>query len=74
MSGSKYPYRGCVLITRPHGQGWQVDLEIKGEVIPAVYTNSQAASKEQAVQEATKAANLIISSRERFTTTDYGSG
>jgi hypothetical protein len=47
-------------------------LEIEGDVIPAIYTNSEAGSKEQAVQEATKVANLIISSRERSTTADHG--
>jgi hypothetical protein len=72
MTGSNYPYRGCVLLPRPHGQGWHVDLEIEGDVIPAIYTNSEAGSKEQAVQEATKVANLIISSRERSTTADHG--
>jgi hypothetical protein len=70
MTQASYPYRGGVLIPRPYCQGWQVDLEIKGEVIGATYTNSEAASKEQAVQEATKVANLIISSRERSTTTE----
>jgi hypothetical protein len=54
VTGPNYPYRGCLLIPRPHGQGWQVDLEINGELIPGIYTNSEPASKEQAVQEATK--------------------
>lgn len=67
MTERKYPYRGglCFLIPKRYGQGWQVDMEIDGEIIDAIYTNAEASSKEQAVQEATRPANDIMLSRHR---------
>jgi hypothetical protein len=62
---NRYPYRGGFLIARRHGQGWQIDMEIDNQVIDSIYTNSLVSSKEQAIQEATKVANDIISSRSR---------
>ena len=57
----RYPYRGgqCFLILKPYGQGWQIDIEIDGEIIEEIYTNSEASSKVQAVQESTRLANGI---------------
>jgi hypothetical protein len=72
VTGSNFPYRGGVLIPRPSGQGWQVDLEIDGELIPRIYWNSKEGTKEQAVQEATRIANVIIASRERSASQNGG--
>jgi hypothetical protein len=60
---TRYPYRGSFLIARRHGQDWQIDMEIDNEIIDSIYTNFLASSKEQALQEATKVADSIISSR-----------
>jgi hypothetical protein len=67
MTEHKYPYRGarCFLIPKRRDIGWQVDMEIDGELIEAIYWNTEASSEEQVLQEATKSATNIIQSRER---------
>jgi len=63
----RYPYRGgrCLLIPKRRGDGWQVDMEIDGEFIDAIYWNAQPSSKEEVTQEATRSADVIIRSRDK---------
>ena len=67
MANDRVIYRErCVLIPRPHGKGWRVDIEIDGQYAGA-YTDEDAVDQKDAIQKSTRTADSLLASRNSTT-------
>jgi hypothetical protein len=61
--GIPYPVE-CLLVPRRYGSGWTIDVQIDGDTIPGVYTDSTTAERKKVVQDALHAVKLLIAARD----------